>query len=129
MRVLLTVVLGNADWFELLWLELVGDVGGEGEEVVAVVVVVAPAGTVPSTCFDNTPCVVAFIDLLPEVNRGSIVKADLEWSLALMPCTMMVASRLLYFLFIVATCGRVTLVAPAVVVPPAPGDSSRGAAD
>jgi hypothetical protein len=57
------------------------------------------------------------------------MKAVLEWSMALMPCTMLVASRLLYFLFIVAACGRVTLIALAVVVPPAPGASSRGAAD
>jgi hypothetical protein len=75
------------------------------------------------------PCIAAFIDLLPEVDRGSIVKAGLKWSLALMPCTTLVASRLLYFLFIVAARGRVALVVLAVVVPPPPGASSRGAID
>jgi hypothetical protein len=75
------------------------------------------------------PRVVAFIDLLPEVDRGSAMKAGLEWSLAMMPCTTLVASRLLYFFFIVAACGWVALVALAVVVPPALEASSRGVAD
>jgi hypothetical protein len=57
------------------------------------------------------------------------MKVGLEWILALMPCPTLVASRLLYFLFIVATRGRVALVALAVVVPPAPGASSTGATD
>jgi hypothetical protein len=70
---------------------------------------------------------VAFIDLLPEVDRGSIMKARLEWILALMPCTMLVVSGLLYFLFIVAAHGKVALIAPAVVVPLALGASSGGA--
>jgi hypothetical protein len=39
----------------------------------------------------------------------------------------LVATRLLYFLFIVATRGWVALVALAVVVPPTPVASSRGA--
>jgi hypothetical protein len=46
-----------------------------------------------------------------------------------MPCTMLVASGLLYLLFIVATRGWVALVALAVVVPPAKMASSRGATD
>jgi hypothetical protein len=72
---------------------------------------------------------VAFVDLLPKVDRGSVVKGDLEWILALMPRTMLVASALLYFLFIVATRGWVALVALAVVVPLASGVSFVGAAD
>jgi hypothetical protein len=74
----------------------------------------------------------AVIDLLPEVNRGGDVKAGLEWSLALRPCTMLVArlaSRLLYFLFLIATRGQVALIALAAVVPLVPGASSRGATD
>jgi hypothetical protein len=71
----------------------------------------------------------AFIDLLPEVDRGSVMKVGLEWILALMPCPTLVASWLLYFLFIVAMRGRVALVALAVVVPSTPGASSRGATD
>jgi hypothetical protein len=57
------------------------------------------------------------------------MKAGLEWSLSLMPCTMLVASRLLYFLFIVAVHGWVALVTLAVVIPPVPRASSGGAAD
>jgi hypothetical protein len=66
---------------------------------------------------------VAFIDLLPKVDSGGVVKVGLEWILALMPCTTLVASGLLYFLFIVATRGWVALVALAIVIPSAPGPS------
>jgi hypothetical protein len=72
-----------------------GDVGGEGAEAVTVVVVVASAGMIPSPRFNNKPRVMAFIDLLPEVGRGSVVKVGLEWILALMPCPTLVASSLL----------------------------------
>jgi hypothetical protein len=71
----------------------------------------------------------AFVDLLPEVDRASVVKVSLEWILALMPCPMLVASGLLYFLFIVATHGQVALIALAVVIPPTPRASSGGATD
>jgi hypothetical protein len=84
---------------------------------------------VPSPCFNNTLCVTAFVDLLPDVDHGSVVKAGLKWILALMPCTMLVVSGLLLFFFIVAMRGRVTLVALVVVVPPAPGASSEGVTD
>jgi hypothetical protein len=126
-RVLLIVVLGDSDWFEVLWIGLVSDAGGEGGEVVTVVVVVAPAGPVPSPCLNNTPRVTAFIDLLPEVDHGGIVKASLECILALMPCTTLVVSGLLYLLFIVATRGWVALIALAVVVPLASKASCGGA--
>jgi hypothetical protein len=89
-------------------------------------------GAFPSTCFDSMPRIAAIIDLLPEVDCGSVVKAGLEWSLALRPCTMLVArlaSRLLYFFLLIAMRRRVTLVALAAVVPPVPGASSRGATD
>jgi hypothetical protein len=52
--------------------------------------------------------------------------------LALSPCNMLVArlaSRLLYFLFIVATRRLVALVALVTVVPPVLGASSEGATD
>jgi hypothetical protein len=104
-QVLLTIVLGDSDWFELLWIGLVGDVGGEGGEAVTVVVIMAPASTVPSPCFNNMPRITTFIYLLPKVNHGSVMKVGLEWILALMPCTTLVASGLLYFLFIVAMHG------------------------
>jgi hypothetical protein len=64
---------------------------------------VAPVGTVPSPHFNNKLQIAAFLDLLPKVDRGSIVKVGLEW-----------------ILFIVATRGRVALVALSVVVPPDP---------
>jgi hypothetical protein len=57
------------------------------------------------------------------------MKAGLEWILVVMPCNTLVASGLLYFLFIVATRGWVALVALAVVIPPAPRASSRDATD
>jgi hypothetical protein len=72
------------------------------------------------------------MDLLPEIDRGSVVKAGLSWSLALRPCTTLVArlvSRLLYFLFGVAMHGLVALVALVIVVPLVPGASSGGATD
>jgi hypothetical protein len=126
-RVLLTVVLGDSDWFEVLWVGLVGDAGGECGEAVAVVIVMTPAGAVPSPCFNNKPCIAFFIDLLPKVDCGGVVMAGLEWILALMPFTMLVASGLLYLLFIIATRGRVAVDALAVVIPLAPMASSGGA--
>jgi hypothetical protein len=121
---LLTIILGDSDWFEVRWIGLVSDAGGEDGEAVAVIVVVVPAGTVPLPCFNDSPRIVAFIDLLPEVDHGSVMKVGLEWILALMPCTTLVASGLLYFLFIVATRGRVARVVLVIVVPAIPGASS-----
>jgi hypothetical protein len=89
-------------------------------------------GTVPSPCFDNILHVTAIIDLLSEVDRRSVVKAGREWSLALRPCGMLVArlaSRLLYFLFRVATRALVALVALVTVVPPVLGISSECVTD
>jgi hypothetical protein len=97
--------------------------------VVAVIIVVAPAGAVPSPCFNKTLRVTAFIDLLPEVDCGGIVKVGLKRILDLMPCTTLDASGLLHLLFIVATRGPVALVALAVVVPPTARASSRRATD
>jgi hypothetical protein len=57
------------------------------------------------------------------------MEVGLEWILALMPCTTLVVSRLLYFLFIVAMRGRVALVALAVIIPLASEASSGGATD
>jgi hypothetical protein len=87
---------------------------------------------VSSPCFDNTPHVAAVVDLLPEVDCGGVVKASLERSLALRTCTTLVvrlASRLLYFLFLIATRRRVTLVALAAVVPPVSRASFGGTTD
>jgi hypothetical protein len=87
---------------------------------------------VPSPCLNDAPRVTDVIDLLPEIDRGSIMKAGLEWSLALRPCATLVVrlvSGLLYFLFGVGTRGLVALVALATVIPLVPGASSRGATD
>jgi hypothetical protein len=97
--------------------------------MVADVIIVDPTGTVPSPRFNDKPCIAAFIDLLPEVDRGGVVKVGLEWILAVMPGTMLVASGLLYFLFIVATRRRVALIVLAAIVPPAPRASLRGVTD
>jgi hypothetical protein len=75
-----TVPLGRSGLILLsLWVGLVGDAGGEGGEAVAVVVIMTPAGRVPSPRFNNKPRVMAFINLLPEVDRGSVMKVGLEW--------------------------------------------------
>jgi hypothetical protein len=91
--------------------------------------VVVPAGAVPSTRFNNKPRVAALVDFLPEVDRGSIMEVGLEWLLAVVPCPMQVSRGLLYFSFIVAIRGWVALIALAIVVPPTPVTSSRGAID
>jgi hypothetical protein len=131
-RVLLAVILGDSNWFKILGIGFFNDIGGEGGEAVVIVIVVVPVGMVPLPCLNDAPRVAAIIDLLPEIDRGSVVKAGLGWSLALRPCVMLVArlaSRLLYFLFGVATCGLVALVALATVVPPVPGASFGDATD
>jgi hypothetical protein len=63
----------------------------------------APAGTVTSPRFNNKPRVTAFTDLLPKVDRGSVMKFGLKWILALMLCPTLVASGLLYLLLSLAT--------------------------
>jgi hypothetical protein len=129
---LLAVVLGDSDWLKLFGIGFFDDVGGEGGEAVVVIIVVVPVEMVPSPCLDNTLRVAAVVDLLPEVDQGSIVKAGLEWSLALRPCAMLVArlvSRLLYFLFSAATRGLMALVALATIVPPVRVAPFGGATD
>jgi hypothetical protein len=131
-RVLLAIILGDSDWFKILGIGFFSDVGSEGGEAVIVVVVVVSARTVPSPCLNDEPRVAAIIDLLPKIDRGSVVMAGLGWSLDLRPCVMLVArlaSGLLYFLFDVATRGMVAPVVLAIVVPPVPGASFEAAAD
>jgi hypothetical protein len=122
--VLLAVILGDPDWFKILGVEFVTDVGGEGGEAVIIIVIVVPVGMVPSPCLDDAPRVTAIIDLLPKINRGSIVKASLGWRCGLRTCVTLVArwaTGLLYLLFAVATRRLLSLVVLAVVVPPVPG--------
>jgi hypothetical protein len=46
--------------------------------VVAVVIIMAPAGMIPSPCFNNKLRIAAFVDLLPEVDLGSVVEVGLD---------------------------------------------------
>jgi hypothetical protein len=126
---LLTVILGDSDWFEVLGVGCIGDAGGEGGETITVVIVVVPAGVVPSPHFNNKPRVMALVNFLPEVNRGSIMEVGHDWILDMGPCPTLVLRGLLYFLFIVATRGGVALIALVIVVPPTPVASSKGATD
>jgi hypothetical protein len=57
------------------------------------------------------------------------MEVGLDWILAVVPCPTLVARGLLYFLFIIATHGRVALIALAVVIPLTPVASSKGATD
>jgi hypothetical protein len=129
---LLAIILGDPNWFKIHGVGFFSDVGGEGGEAVIIIVVVVPVGTVSSSCLDDAPRVTAIIDLLLKINRRSVVEAGLRWSFSLRPCVAPVArwvSGLLYLLFDVATRGLLALVALAIVVPPVPWASSRGAAN
>jgi hypothetical protein len=91
-----------------------------------------PIGTVPSPSLDDVLRIMAIIDLLSEIDRGSVVKAGLGWNFALRPCVAPVArlaSGLLYLLLDVATHGLLVLVALAIVIPPVPEASFRGTTD
>jgi hypothetical protein len=57
------------------------------------------------------------------------MEVGLDWILAVVPCPTLVARVLLYFLFIVAMCGRVAIIVLAVVIPLTTVASSRGATD
>jgi hypothetical protein len=121
---LLAVIPRDPDWFKILRVGFVSDIGGKGGEAIVIVVVMVPVGTVSSPCLDDAPRVAAIINLLPKINRGSVVKAGLRWSFVLRPCVTPAArwaSGLLYLLFNVATRGLLALVALAIVDPPVPG--------
>jgi hypothetical protein len=72
------VILADSDWFEVLWVGLIRDAGGEDGEAVAVVLIMVPAGRVPSPRFNNKLCVMAFVDLLPEIDHWSIMEVGLD---------------------------------------------------
>jgi hypothetical protein len=127
---LLAVILGDPDWFKIHGIGFLSDVGGEGGKAVVIIVVVVHVGMVPSPCLDDAPRVTTIIDLLPKINHGSIVKAGFRWSFAFRPCVAPVArwaSGLLNLLFDIATRGLLALVVLAIIIPPIPGASSRGA--
>jgi hypothetical protein len=129
-RVLLAVILGDPDWFKILWVGFPSDVGGEGGEAFVVILIVVPFGMGLSPCLDDALRVTAIIDLLPKINRGNVVKAGLGCSFAMRPCVAPIARRasgLLYLLLDVATRGLRALVALVIVIPPVPGASSRSA--
>jgi hypothetical protein len=62
---MLAIVLGNTNWFKILGVGFLGDVGGEGGEAVVIVIIVVSVGTVPSPCPDDAPHIATIIDLLP----------------------------------------------------------------
>jgi hypothetical protein len=70
---LLTVVLGDADWFEVLGIGTIGDVGGERGEAVTIVNVMVSVKSVPSSCLNDAPCDATVIDLLPAISRKGIL--------------------------------------------------------
>jgi hypothetical protein len=112
---LLAVILRDPDWFKILGVGFLSDVGGEGEEEIVIVIVVIPIGTFPSSCLNDAPCVLAIIDLLPKINHGSVMEAGLGWSFTLRPCITPIvrwASGLLHLLFDVATRGLQALGLP-----------------
>jgi hypothetical protein len=61
---LLAVVLGDTDWFEVLGVGPVGDVGGERGEEVTIIGILIFVGSVPSPCLNDASRVVTVVDLL-----------------------------------------------------------------
>jgi hypothetical protein len=109
---LLVIVLGDADWFKILRVGFLGDVGGEGREAVVIVIVVVSTGTVASPCLDDAPRITTIIDLLPKINCGSVLEVGLGWSFALRTCLLPVArwaNGLLHHLFNFAMCELLAL--------------------
>jgi hypothetical protein len=47
-RVLLAITLGDPDWFKILGVGFLSDVGGEGREAVIIIIIVVPVEMVPS---------------------------------------------------------------------------------
>jgi hypothetical protein len=70
---LLIVVLGDANWFEVLGVGAIGDVGGERGEAATIVSVVVRVRSVPSPCLNDTPHIMTVIDLLPQISRKGIL--------------------------------------------------------
>jgi hypothetical protein len=137
---LLAIVLGDTDWFKILAVGFLSDVGGESGEAVTIVGILICVGSVPSPCLDNAPHVTTVVDLLPEISRRSIQKAGLGWNFALRPWVVLAvgwAPRSLHLLFNIATHGLlalviamadwIVLVALAIVIPPRCKTSSMGA--
>jgi hypothetical protein len=65
LRVSLAIVLGDANWFKILRVLFLGDVGGESREAVIIIIMVVSVRSVPSPCLDDAPRIAAIIDLLP----------------------------------------------------------------
>jgi hypothetical protein len=55
----------DADWFEVLGVGTIGDVGGERGEAVTIISVVVSIRSVPFPCLNDAPRVATIIDLLP----------------------------------------------------------------
>jgi hypothetical protein len=82
-QVLFAIILGDPDWIKILRVGFLGYVEGEGGEMAVIIIVVVPVRMVPSPCLDDAPRVTAIIDLLPQIDRGSVLEAGLGCSFAL----------------------------------------------
>jgi hypothetical protein len=66
--VLLTVVLGDADWFEVLGVGTINDIGGDHGEAVTIISIVVYVRSVSSPCLNDALRIATIIDLLPQIN-------------------------------------------------------------
>jgi hypothetical protein len=64
-RVLLAIVLGDAEWFVILGVGPVDDVGGEHRKAVTIIGVMIYVGSVPSPCLNDAPRVTTVVDFRP----------------------------------------------------------------
>jgi hypothetical protein len=64
-RVLLAVILGNANRFEILRVRSFSDVGGERGEAVIIIGILISVGLVSSPCLNDAPRIATVVDLLP----------------------------------------------------------------
>jgi hypothetical protein len=64
-RVLLAIVLRDANWFKILGVGFLSDVGGESGEAITIVGILISVRSAPSPCLDNAPRVATIFDLLP----------------------------------------------------------------
>jgi hypothetical protein len=62
---LLAVVLGDTDWFEILGVGPIGEVGGEHGETVTIISVMISVRSIPSPCLDDAQHITVVVDLLP----------------------------------------------------------------
>jgi hypothetical protein len=62
---LLAIILGDDDWFIILGVGFLDDVGGESGEAVTIVGILIFVGSVPSPCLDSVLRIMIVVELLP----------------------------------------------------------------